>query len=59
MGWRAKAKWWRRAERQPDDLPWLTHPVGGELVFDPSLKTASELLAEKRAAEVAVAAHAA
>ena len=53
MGWGAKVTWWRRAKRESDDLPWLTHPTGGPLMFDPSLKTAGELLAEKRSAEAA------
>jgi hypothetical protein len=55
MGSKPSRRWWHRRTHELDDLPWLTRPASGPLVFDPSLRTAAELVAMKRSAEVAAA----
>ena len=52
MGSKPSTRWWHR-RRQELDVPWLERPASGAVVFDPSLRTAAELVAMKRSAEAA------
>lgn len=43
-------RWWqRRTERRKTPMVWQNPPPPGRVVFDPSLRTAGEMMADARA----------
>jgi hypothetical protein len=55
MGSKPSRRWWHRRTHELDEPVWLERPSSGPVVFDPSLRTAAELVAMKRSAEPAAA----